>query len=99
MSVCLFVLLLARDQKRYDRFHPHVDRLYRAVSERIRYGEVADLYGATPADLGPALARDVPGVEVGVTERVPRHRQQERLVTNVLPRRVRRDDSNLSAGT
>jgi putative ABC transport system permease protein len=62
ISVCLLLILLVQDQRRYDCFHEKADRIYRVTAEangrRGQYG-----LAATPAYLGGAMEREMPDVE------------------------------------
>ncbi len=60
MSVCLLIILMLADQRRYDQFHVHRDRIYRVLAEP-RHARQA--YATTPFPLAGALRADYPVVE------------------------------------
>ncbi len=60
MSVCLLIILMLADQRRYDQFHVHRDRIYRVLAEP-RHARQA--YATSPAPLAAALKADYPAVE------------------------------------
>lgn len=64
MAVCLLILTFAWEQKNYDRFHTHADRIVRIISDRVSDdGTEVTALGATPAPLAEAVRADVPGIE------------------------------------
>jgi putative ABC transport system permease protein len=62
MSVSLLIIVLVQDQFSYDRFHEHADRVYRVIADRHEPDGDVGILAATPAFLGPAIERDVPGI-------------------------------------
>lgn len=62
MSVCLLVLLFIRDQRSYDRFHPHADEIYR-VTSRVQEPYATFRMATSPGPLGPLLRDEYAGVE------------------------------------
>ena len=62
MAVCLLVILLAQDQRSYDRFHRNADRIVRIITDRHDRDGTAHL-AASPAYVGPDLKDRVPEVE------------------------------------
>ena len=60
MAVFILILLFVQNERRFDRFHTHHDRIVRIVS-----GNPADKdsFCGTPAPLGPALFENVPAIE------------------------------------
>lgn len=67
MSVCLLIMLFIIDQRSYDRFHEHADRIYR-VDSNFKSPSNNDpfLYATSPADLAGRLEQDYPAVEEAV---------------------------------
>ncbi len=60
MSVCLLIILMLDDQKKYDQFHANKDRIYRIVSDR----EGSKVPSATtPFPLAATLESEYPIVE------------------------------------
>lgn len=67
MAVCLVMLLFIKDQKSYDRFHAHGDRVYRIYSDfKSPYNRNKALYATSPASLAGILRAEFPGVEEAV---------------------------------
>lgn len=58
MASCLLILLYVSDELSYDRFHKHVDRIYRATIESAQ-GQIE----VTPSIVGPLFQREFPEVE------------------------------------
>ncbi|MGK7370324.1 MAG: ABC transporter permease [Candidatus Halalkalibacterium sp. M3_1C_030] len=67
MSVCLLIMLFIIDQRSYDRFHEHADRIYRVNSD-FKSGSNNEpfLYATSPADLADRLEQEFPAVEEAV---------------------------------
>ena len=67
MSVCLLIMLFIIDQRSYDRFHEHSDRIYRINSD-FKSGSNNEpfLYATSPADLADRLEQEFPAVEEAV---------------------------------
>lgn len=62
MSVCLLIIALVQDQRSYDAFHTHADRIYRVTSEVVNpYG--VSRRATSPGPLASALANAAPEVE------------------------------------
>ena len=59
LSVCLLVMLMLDDQRAYDRFHVHRDRIYRVLAEPRHARQP---YATTPFPLAAALKADYPAV-------------------------------------
>lgn len=67
MSVCLLILLFIVDQKSYDRFHEHSDRIYRVYSDyKAAINGSSQLYGAAPINMASLLREGYTGVETAV---------------------------------
>src|SRR4051812_994643 len=64
MSVCLLVILMLSDQRRYDRFNTKKDRIYRILTSTP---EGRQPYATSPAPTGPYLKSNYPAVEDVVT--------------------------------
>ena len=62
MAICLLIILLVRDQQRYDRFHPLADRIYRVVSTTVNATGGAFRMATSPGPMGPLLVDDYPMV-------------------------------------
>lgn len=67
MSVCLLIMLFIIDQRSYDRFHEHSDRIYRINSD-FKSGSIDEpmLYATSPANLAEKLEQEFPAVEEAV---------------------------------
>lgn len=59
LALCLVILLFIQDQRRFDRFHEHADRIYR-VTTRFDHGTRV---ATSPHSLGPVLAGEYPEIE------------------------------------
>lgn len=59
MSVCMLIILMLADQKRYDQFHFKKDRIYRILS----YGNFRLPYATTPYPVANALKTEYPIIE------------------------------------
>lgn len=67
MAVCLLIMLFIIDQRSYDRFHEHADRIYRVNSDFKSGGNNESiLYATSPADLAAKLEEEIPAVEEAV---------------------------------
>lgn len=67
MSVCLLIMLFIIDQRSYDRFHEHADRIYRVDSNfKSSSNEAPSLYATSPADLANLLEENFPSVDKAV---------------------------------
>jgi len=65
LACCAVIILYVTNELSYDTFHKDADRIYRVASHRISIvGEFK--FVATPAPLGPELARSYPQVEQAV---------------------------------
>ena len=62
MACCVILFLFLQNELSFDRFHANADRIYRAVLQYEREGEIR-LSATTPAPLGPALLNEFPEVE------------------------------------
>ena len=70
MSVCLLIMLFIIDQRSYDRFHEHADRIYRVDSNfKSPSNNNPFLYATSPADLADLLEQNYPSVEIAVSIR------------------------------
>lgn len=63
MACSLLIFLYIKDERSYDRFHQHSDRIYRIVKDFINDDGSRIPDATTPAALAPALMREVPEVE------------------------------------
>ena len=67
MSVCLLIMLFIIDQRSYDRFHEHADRIYRINSDfKSGSNNEASLYATSPGGLAETLEQEFPAVEEAV---------------------------------
>jgi putative ABC transport system permease protein len=63
IACCLLILLLVRDDLRFDRFHEHKSQIYRViVQEPGRFYMGLDYFAVTPAPLASALKEEYPEV-------------------------------------
>ncbi len=58
MSLALLVILLIREQYRYDNFHKDADRIYRVNTRAIRTNGEREDYASVPYAMGRALKED-----------------------------------------
>jgi putative ABC transport system permease protein len=63
MSVCLLVIFIIKDQLSFDRFHAHLDRIYRLNTIAIRKDNSTEKYASTAFPLGSTLHNDYTVVE------------------------------------
>ncbi|HEY9049184.1 MAG TPA: FtsX-like permease family protein [Ohtaekwangia sp.] len=63
MSVCMLIILMLADQKRYDAFHEKKDRIYRILST---YSTARQPYATSPYPLAATLKADYPVMEDAV---------------------------------
>ncbi len=67
MSVCLLILLFIVDQKSYDRFHEHSDRIYRVYSDyKASINPSSQLYATAPINMAQLLREGYTGVEEAI---------------------------------
>lgn len=67
MALCLLIMLFIIDQRSYDRFHEHADRIYRVDSFfKGPSNNNASLYATSPADLAEKLEKEYSAVEKAV---------------------------------
>lgn len=63
MSIWLLLILLINDQKNYDQFHQHKERIHRIISHEYNPSiKIMVPRASSPAPLGPALAETTPGI-------------------------------------
>jgi putative ABC transport system permease protein len=62
LAICLLILQYVSDELSYDRYNVHADRIYRINNEVKFGGNHLDL-AVAPAPTGPAVQRELPGVE------------------------------------
>ena len=66
MSICLILITFIKDQRSFDRFHEHSDRIYRVIAHAAeRPGELNSAMQAvatSPSPLAPYLVQSYPGV-------------------------------------
>lgn len=62
IGVCLLILMWAKDELNYDRFHTNSDRIHRALWE-ARFGDNEWKLPLVPVPLAPTLEREFPEVE------------------------------------
>jgi hypothetical protein len=65
MAVCLLVMLLIADQRNYDRFHTHYDRIYRVLAVGQTGNEFTT--ATSPRPLGTYLSSHYTGIETTAT--------------------------------
>lgn len=65
MACCLVIFLYVRDEVHFDRFHEHLDRIYRVTMRSTLSGEL-HTFARTPFPMGPQLAEEISGVETMV---------------------------------
>ncbi len=62
LAVFMLIMLWARDENSYDRFHQNADRLYRLVG-RAEIGEQTFQAVVTPGEFTPYLQENIPEIE------------------------------------
>jgi putative ABC transport system permease protein len=67
MSVCMLIILMLADQKRYDQFNTKKDRIYRILSDKP---ENRHPYATSPFPLSTALKADYPAIEAATNLRM-----------------------------
>src|ERR1700677_3153499 len=60
MCCCLLILVYVTDELSYNKFNAHYKDIYRV--NFVKTGDQAGLSSGTPASVGPAIAKDIPGV-------------------------------------
>jgi putative ABC transport system permease protein len=60
MCCCLLILVFVTDELSYNKFNPHYKDIYRV--DFVKIGDQAGRSSGTPASVGPAIAKDIPGV-------------------------------------
>ncbi len=63
LASCVLMLLFVAQEWTYDAFHENADSIYRLYRVEERLKTPRKQSGGTMAPLGPAIAREVPGVE------------------------------------
>ncbi|MBI3110443.1 MAG: ABC transporter permease [Ignavibacteriales bacterium] len=63
MAAALLILLYIRFESRYDSFHANADNLYRVSIRHFKQGKVEGDGPYFTPPLGPAMAREIPGVK------------------------------------
>jgi putative ABC transport system permease protein len=64
MSVSLLIILFVKEQKSYEQFHEHKDRIFRIISEvRPALTGSATTFASSPAPLASVLRHEYPDVE------------------------------------
>lgn len=71
LSSSIFILLWILDERSYDQYHTHTDRMYSVLVNYTHPDGAIDTYGATPAKLKPALDHAIPEVEVATQYSMP----------------------------
>jgi len=61
MACCILILLWARDETSYDRFHANVDDIYRVLQE-VKFSDHETTWAITQGPLGPSLEKDFPEI-------------------------------------
>lgn len=63
IACCVLILLYVRDELTYDRYHDHVERIYRIGTEMQRAGHDPMLMAMTPITVGPVAEETYAGIE------------------------------------
>jgi predicted permease len=61
LACCLGIGLFIHDELTFDGFHHNLERMYRVVEKQKQAGVIYDV-ASTPAPLGPAMEKDLPGI-------------------------------------
>ena len=64
ISVCFLVIMLIKDAKSYDKFHPESERIYRILTDAQRTNGHSERYASSPYLVGKALSEDYSQVEL-----------------------------------
>jgi putative ABC transport system permease protein len=62
LTVCLLILLYAKDEVSYDQFHAKGPQIYRIIQD-WKFGESGQKIGITNAIMGETFAHDIAGIE------------------------------------
>lgn len=62
IACCVLILLYVRDELTYDRYHEHVERIYRIGTEMQRAGHDPMQVASTPITLGPIVQETYPSI-------------------------------------
>jgi putative ABC transport system permease protein len=60
MSICMLIILMLADEKRYDQFNEGKDRTYRILSDKPEFGSP---YATSPVPLAAELRNNYPAIE------------------------------------
>lgn len=70
VAACLLIVLFVKDERSFDRYHTHADRVYRVVVDGL-WGNTSIHQIYTPAQLASTLVKDFPEVEDAVRLGIP----------------------------
>lgn len=62
LATCLLILLYVLDELSYDKYNKNADRTYR-IEDEIKFGENHFDLAVAPAQMGPAVMKELPAVE------------------------------------
>ncbi len=62
MACCFLILLFVRNELSYDSYNKNADRIFR-IAIHFEFGGRASFFATSPASLGEAIVREIPGVE------------------------------------
>lgn len=65
IAATLFIILYINDELSFDRFHTHIDQMYRVGLKGRLAGQEVNV-AATPPPLAQAMVKEVPGVEAAI---------------------------------
>jgi len=63
LTCCILILLYAKDELSYDRFHENAGRLYQLTCDRLSTKEEDKHFAIAAMVQGPAFKEEVPGIE------------------------------------
>jgi putative ABC transport system permease protein len=61
LVTCLFIALWVNDERSYDRFHTHAERIFR-ITEKISTDGTGEYCASAPIPLGPTVLQELPGI-------------------------------------
>jgi len=62
LATCLLIILYVLDELSYDRYNKNAERIYR-VDNEIKFAENYFDLSVAPANMGPAMAKELPAIE------------------------------------
>ncbi len=66
LACCLLIVLFAKDELSFDRFHKDIDQLYQLTCRVVENNGKESLFGIASHIQGPTFAREIPEIEKAV---------------------------------